>query len=257
MYGLEDESVPWGQISGYLLRARAILVGRAPEQIHWGGLVIDWFLCEAVPELQIEVRNRGLQPAIDQDEPTLSELVRLRRYMVIDGMDYFPEATWPELLAAYTLSRIGQAHGTFQLKKDLEPRGSDLNMKLIRSLDNDFLTVVLEASEAVHFAERIGEVQEDAQAEAELLITQQQRDKGVKRHAATTRLSNDFIASYVRDGGGNRSAAARKFLDGLSEDDRNEFTTDDENAIQTLTRKLRKWPKDHPSGSSESDTGVD
>lgn len=243
MYGLEDESVPWGQISGYMLRAQALLRDRTAEEVHWGGLAVSWMLSEAVPELLERVDHGSFPPGVPID-PSFAALVSLRRYFVIDGMSYFPNATWPELLAAYAINCIGQAHGAFQYKRDLKV--SENSHEVVRALDTKFFGDVLEAADAVHHAERIQEAREDATQEVELLFTEQQRDRGVKRHAKTRALIERFYVFYLTEGGGNRSHAARIFLKRLSPEDRKAFKAKKkESIIRTLTGNLRIYLRDH------------
>lgn len=44
MFGLQEESTPWGQIAGYMVRAQTMLAGREPHQVDYGGLLVGWLL---------------------------------------------------------------------------------------------------------------------------------------------------------------------------------------------------------------------
>jgi hypothetical protein len=243
MYGLQDESAPWGQLSGYMMRAQMLVQGRTPEEIRWGGVAVSWMRNEALPELQARIDPNPL-PSVVPIGPSVAMLVHLRRHIPINAMDYFPNASWAELLAAYALDCIGQAHGAFQLKRDLTAADNEDLHQLARTLDAKFLADAFEASEAVHYAERIDLAREDVAKEAELYFTEQQRDRGVQRHAKSRVIIDKFVKFYLEEGDENRSQAARNFRKRLSPKDREAFTGNDESVERTLTRHLRIYLKD-------------
>ena len=232
-----------------MLRARALVINRDPDAINAGGLVVHWMLNEALPEL------RAKHPGIDaaqpnQPEPPLNTLVRVRKAFPIGGMVYFPEATWAQLFASYAIRAIQQAHVALQDKRELLEAASSPDLELMHSLDRSFLCDLLEATAAVHLAERLQDVREDVQAEEKLMLTEQQRERGIKRHVKTDALQTAFLKFYIKGGGRNKTQAARDFLAQLDAGDRAKFTREDENAITTLTRGLRQRLSEHDEPES-------
>ena len=253
MFGLQDESTPWGQIAGYTNRALAMLAGREPDQVKFGGLLVGWLLGEILPQLHDEAQGDGTIPV--EDPPSVNDLVSIRHRVPIGGIEDFPDATWPELLAAYALDRFGQAQVAFQLKRDrfenADSGPSDNDQAFAQAMDRKFLGELLEAIDAVTYAEHLREAQDDAVAEADLLFSRQQRDKGIKRHQATNAAKEEFFLFWAQREFKNKSEAARRFLEMLDEEDRNPFKGKPENTLRTLIRALRDWLKE------ESDAGDD
>ena len=253
MFGLQDESTPWGKIAGYTNRALAMLAGREPDQVKFGGLLVGWLLGEILPQLHDEAQGDGTIPV--EDPPSVNDLVSLRHRVPIDGLEDFPDATWPELLAAYALDCFGQAQFAFQLKRDrlesAESGPGDNDQAFAQAMDRKFLGELLEAIDAVTYAEHLREAQDDAVAEAELLFTQQQRDKAFKKHQPTTSAKEEFFLFWVQGEFKNKSEAARRFLKMLTREGRNPFTGKRKNTVRTLIRALRVSLKE------ESDAGDD
>ena len=253
MFGLQDESTPWGQIAGYTNRALAMLAGREPDQVKFGVLLVGWLLGEILPQLHDEAQGDGTIPV--EDPPSVNDLVSIRHRVPIGGIEDFPDATWPELLAAYALDRFGQAQFAFQLKRDrlesAESGPGDNDQAFAQAMDRKFLGELLEAIDAVTYAEHLREAQDDAVAEAELLFTQQQRDKAFKKHQPTTSAKEEFFLFWVQGEFKNKSEAARRFLKMLTREGRNPFTGKRKNTVRTLIRALRVSLKE------ESDAGDD
>ena len=137
MYGLEDESAPWGQLSGYMARAQTFLRGRTPDEVHLGGVAVSWMLGEALPELQKHADTASL-PDVVPIGPSITMLVHLRRHIAIHNMAYFPNASWSELLAAYAIDCIGQAHGAFQYKREMKEPESENQREIACVLDQKY-----------------------------------------------------------------------------------------------------------------------
>lgn len=255
MFGLQDESTPWGQIAGYMNRARVMLVPREPHQRKYGGLLVGWLLGEVLPQLHEETQGEKCETIPVRDPPSINDLVSIRHQVPIDGIKDFPDATWPELLAEYALDRFGQAQVAFQLKRDRFERAEsgpdDNDQAFAQAMDRKFIGELLEAIDAVTYAERLQEAQDDAVAEAKLLFSQQQRDKALKKHQPTNSAKEKFFLFWAQGEFKNRSEAARRFLRMLDGEERNPFTGERENTVLTLRRALRDWLKE------ESDAGDD
>ena len=232
-----------------------MLAGREPDQVKYGGLLVSWLLGEELPLLHQETQGDTCETLPVRDPPSVNDLVGLRHRVPIDGLEDFPDATWPELLAAYALDRFGQAQVAFQLKRDrfesTESRPGDNDQAFAQAMDRKFLGELLEAIDAVTYAEHLREAQDDAVAEADLLFSRQQRDKGIKRHQATNAAKEEFFLFWAQREFKNKSEAARRFLEMLDEEDRNPFKGKPENTLRTLIRALRDWLKE------ESDAGDD
>ena len=253
MFGLQDESTPWGKIAGYTNRALGMLAGREPYQVKYGGLLVSWLLSEELPLLHQETQGDKYETLPVRDPPSVNDLVSLRHRVPIDGLEDFPDATWPELLAAYALDCFGQAQFAFQLKRDrlesAESGPGDNDQAFAQAMDRKFLGELLEAIDAVTYAEHLREAKDDAVAEADLLFSRQQRDKALKKHQPTTSAKEEFFLFWVQGEFENKSEAARRFLKMLTREVRNPFKGQPENTVTTLIRALRDWLKE------ESDAG--
>ena len=255
MFGLQDESTPWGQIAGYMNRARVMLIPREPHEREYGGLIVGGLLGEVLPQLYQETQDDKCETIPNRDPPSVSDLVSIRHQVPIDGIKDFPDATWPVLFAAYALDRFGQAQVAFQLKRDrfenAESGPGDNDQAFALAMDRKFLGELLEAIEAVTYAERLFAAQDDAEAEVELLFSQQQRDKGIKRHQATNAAKEEFFLFWAQGDFKNRSEAARRFLEMLDQEHRNPFKGKPENTLRTLIRALRVWLKEESDASDD------
>ena len=243
MTGLQDESVPWPEISRYALRAQALVQGRNPSAVNWGGIVVDWAMTEVLPE--IEDRHPELIPKRpNEPESRLRILTLVREAIAIRDLPEFPDATWPELLACYGIRQIGRAHVSLQRKRDLVAAGIKSHPTLAVDLDGQFLSNLLEAVESIQIAQQLVDVQAEAKAEATLLFSAQQSEKAIRRHAATRELQDRFEDFFLQRGTSNKVAAAKDFLAGLDPDDRRILTRDEDNAVRTLTRGLLRRHRD-------------
>ena len=255
MFGLQDESTPWGKIAGYTNRALAMLAGRGPDQVKYGALLVNWLLGEELPLLQQETQGDKCETLPVRDPPSVNDLVSLRHRVPIDGIEDFPDATWPALLAAYALDRFGQAQFAFDLKRDrfksAESGPSDNDQAFAQAMDRKFLGELLEAIDAVTYAEHLREAQDDAVAEADLLFSRQQRDKALKKHQPTKAAKEEFFLFWVPGEFKNKSEAARRFLEMLDQEERNPFKGKPENTLRTLIRALRDWLKEESDASDD------
>ena len=255
MFGLQNESTPRGKIAGYMNRARAMLASREPHQINYGDLFVGWLLDKALPQLHQETQDDGGETIPVGNLPSVNDRVSLRHRVPIDGIKDFPGASWPELLAAYALGRFGQAQVAFQLKRDrfenAKSELSDNDQAFAQAMDRKFLGELLEAIEAINYAERLLAAQNDVVMETKLLISRSQRDKGIKRHKATNAAKDEFCHYWAEGEFKNRSEAARRFLKMLNRVDRNPFKGQRENTVRTLRQALRNWLQE------ESDAGDD
>ena len=255
MFGLQDESTPWRKIAGYTNRALAMLASRKPRQRKYGGLLVTWLLDEVLPQLHEKMQDDAGETIPVQDPPSVNDLVSLRHQVPIDGLEDFPDATWSELLAAYALDRFGQAQFAFQLKRDrlesAESGSGDNDQAFAQAMDRKFLGELLEAIDAVTYAEHLREAQDDAVAEADLLFSRQQRDKALKKHQPTKAAKEEFYLFWAQREFKNKSEAARRFLWKLEKENRNPFKGQPENTVTTLIRALRDWLKE------KSDAGDD
>ncbi len=255
MFGLQQESTPWRQISAYMVRAQAMLTGREPQQVNYGGLLVGWLLGEVVPPLGRESQEDRGEATSGEGPFSVNGLVHFRHRVPIDGIPDFPGASWPELLASYAIHCLGQAHVAFQLKRDRleeadsEPDEEDHAFAL--TMDRKFLGDLLEAVDAVGYAERLWEAHQDAATEAKLLFTQQQRDKSLKRHQATNAAKEEFFLFWAQGDFKNRSEAARSFLRMLDREHRNPFTGRQDSTVRTLIRALRVWLREEQSTDYE------
>ena len=213
--------------------------------MKYGALLVSWLLGEELPLLQQETQDEKFETLPVRYPPSVNDLVGLRHYVPIDGIEDFPDATWPELLAAYALDRFGQAQFAFELKRDrfksAESGPGDNDQAFAQVMDRKFLGELLEAIDAVTYAEHLQEAQADAVAEAELLISRSQRDKGIKRHQATSAAKEEFYRFWAEGEFKNRSEAARSFLRMLDREGRNPFKGKPKNTLRTLIRALRDW----------------
>ena len=236
-------------------RALAMLAGREPDQVKYGGLLVGWLLGEVLPQLREKTQDDVGEAIRDQDPLSVNDLVSLRHRVPIAGIKDFPDATWPELLAAYALDCFGQAHVAFQLKRDriecAKSGSGDNDQAFAQGMDRKFLGELLEAIDAVTYAERLQAARGDAVAEAELLFNEQQRDKAFKKNQPTTSAKEEFFLFWVQGEFKNKSEAARRFLEMLDQEHRNPFKGKPENTLRTLIRALRDWLKE------ESDAGDD
>ncbi len=105
-------------------------------------------------------------------------------------------------------------------------------------MDRKFLGELLEAIDAVTFAEHLQEAQDEAVTETKLLFSQQQRDKALKKHQPTNSAKEEFFLFWAQGEFKNRSEAARRFLRMLDGEERNPFTGERENTVLTLRRAL-------------------
>lgn len=232
-----------------------MLASREPHQITYGSLLVGWLLDEVLPQLRDETQGDRTETIPIEDPPSVNDLVSLRHRFPIDGLEDFADASWSELLAAYALDRFSQAHVAFQLKRDrfesAESGPGDNNQAFAQAMDRKFLDELLEAIDAVTYAEHLQEAQDDAVVESELLFSHQQRDKALKKHQPTKAAKDEFFLFWAQGEFKNKSEAARRFLWKLEKENRNPFKGQLENTVTTLIRALRVWLKE------ESDAGDD
>lgn len=248
----KNDTFEWDRLNDIATRARAILRHRCREEIEYAALVADWMLSEeAIADLPAP-EVAGQAPTAAYASP--AQLLRLRMVLFdITGLEELPNATWPEIIAAFALGCLSEAARISGPSLDLGDHDDDLDdaQNAPNVVSTGFwLTpdeLALEAMETMCFAEalsgKLPEIEALIERKAANKISVHNRNAGLKRHAKQGAVTQRFVAEYLagRLPGKSCADAATRFYQALPDEERDFYRKS--NAERTLCDAVSRTKK--------------
>lgn len=233
------DTFAWERLNAIVARARALLPSRSRTEIEYAALVADWMLTdEAIADL----------PAAGAADGTPVQMLRARMvHFDIADLPDLPDATWPEIFAAFALACLDEATRLAQLASAPGDAGDEFEGAPIEAGVAGPDDLALTATEAVCMAEALSgnlpEIEALAAKKAEGKISVHARNAGLQRHAGQGTVTARFVEAF-RAGqlpGKSCADAARRFFDSLPADERKLYSAG--NAVRTLCEAVSRERK--------------
>lgn len=184
--------LPWNEFNNLTERAHRFLEKHAREKIESAALVFDYVFDTMVAKMEMELKSQG--KTVGLDLPATHVLRRCVEEIPVDGLDWFPKGTWPELLAARALQHLHTIYCDSQHRPSLTiSAGEALYYQQTGCLDDTagdrLMSEALTAKELICLAESLSALQK---------VKDQQSLIGRKaanaRHAENALVKRDFFA---------------------------------------------------------------